>query len=142
MSEVGSGKPFDVMVRGEYRPEKGKVDSFNIGSEAVNVEADIASFDLTEQYFRVYNVDFFPPAFIGREREVSKNRKLSTAVRGLQEDWGYELSSIAYDNEASLDEDVSPVQGTVYWPDSEEAVRDDVYEDFVDLLGSDVLSRL
>lgn len=143
MSEVGSGRSFDVMVRGEYRPENGEVDPVVLGSDPVTVDADITSFDLEGRYFRLYDVDFSPPAMdIGRDKSISRGRKLSSILKGLEGEWRYEMTSIPYDVEASIDDNQEPVQGTVYWPEYQDFPRDEVYQDFVDLVGSDILSRL
>ncbi|WEL22941.1 hypothetical protein HBNXNv_0080 [Candidatus Nanohalovita haloferacivicina] len=141
MSEVGSGRPFDVLVRGEYRPETGDVKGFNLGGRS-GVFVDMANFDLENHYFRVYNVDFSPSSTdFERAAEFSEGRSISSSIRGLENNWGYELSTIPYDRGAEF-EGVEPVQGTVYWPEKEDFIVDEAYEDFVDLLGSDVLSRL
>lgn len=142
MSEVGSGSPFDVMVRGKYRPEKADVDSLVIGSGEVAVEADLASFDLEDRYFRLYDVDFSPPPVdIGTSVDVSRDQMLSSIVRDLEEDWGYEATSIPYDKETPTG-GRRLIDGTVYWPESQEFSRSEVYEDFVNLVGEDILSKL
>lgn len=141
MGEVGSDRPFDLMVRGKYNSRIEDVDPLKIGPEA-GVEADMISFDLDSCYFRVYNVEFSPvSAGIGGDI-FPEEWKLSDVVEGLRENWGYESSTLVFDNEDEYGEKEAILEGTVYWPESASYDRDTVYEDVVDMLEEDILSEL
>ncbi|QKQ98687.1 hypothetical protein GKQ38_04140 [Candidatus Nanohaloarchaea archaeon] len=143
MSEVGSDRPFDILVRGEYNAETEDVEGFDLGKRP-GVKVDMANFDLENCYLRIYDVDFSPASTdFDPGAEFSEGRKVSGIIQELDNDWGYELATIPYDNTRELERpENSLLAGTVYWPEHQDFARDEAYEDFVDMVGSDVLSEL
>lgn len=143
MEEVGPELPFDVMVRGGFDRGVQDVSSILLGGESGSVETDLVNFDLDSCYMRLYDVDLRPESPLSGELSSLRMERIPEVVRGLENTWEYELTEIVYDPDHDFTlGSVEPVDGTVYWPGSEEYEPDSAYSDLCTLLGEDILSEL
>lgn len=143
MEEAGPDLPFDVMVRGEFDRALQDVSGVQLGEGPGSVEADLVNFDLESCYMRIYNLDLRPGSALSGELGSMWREKIPGVVRDLENTWEYELTELEYDpNRDFISGSIEAVDGTVYWPGSEEYVPDSAYSDLCALLGEDILSEL